>query len=112
MAEAYTVKNGDTLTGIALAKCGDAGFWKKIYFDNIGVIGDDPDFILPGQVLHINCPPHPGIVYKVKSGDSLELISKKVCGNTNWQKIYNDNKAVIGDDPDLIFPGTVLLISC
>lgn len=100
------------MTGIALAKCGDAAFWKKIWYDNYGVVGDDPDFILPGQILYIDCPPHPGIVYVVKPGDNLTLISKKVCGNENWQKIYNDNKGAIGDDPDLIFPGTVLIIKC
>ncbi|MDJ0732370.1 MAG: LysM peptidoglycan-binding domain-containing protein [Crocosphaera sp.] len=111
MASYYTVKRGDTLSGIALSQCGDASLWKKIYYDNIGVIGDDPDFILPGQVLYINCV-EPGIVYVVKSGDNLTLIAQKVCGNSDWQKIYNQNKDVIGDNPDLIFPGQVLVIRC
>jgi nucleoid-associated protein YgaU len=112
MAEKYTIKQGDTLTGIALAKCGDANTWKKIYWDNKAVIGDDPDFILPGQVLHIDCPPTPCIVYEVKLGDNLTLISKKICGNENWKKIYDDNKAAIGNDPNLIFPGQILIIRC
>ena len=50
--------------------------------------------------------------YKVKPGDNLTKIAKKICGNYNWRKIYEDNKDVIGDDPDLIFPGQVLIIKC
>jgi nucleoid-associated protein YgaU len=112
MAQQYTVKRGDTLWGIAQNLCGDGQYWKKIYYDNICVVGDDPDFILPGQVLHVDCPPTPCIVYVVKQGDNLTAIAKKICGNEDWKKIYNDNKDVIGDDPDLIFPGQVLCVRC
>lgn len=112
MAEKYTVKRGDTLWKITQQKCGDGSVWKKIYFDNRGVVGDDPDFISPGQVLLIECPPVGSIVYEVKSGDNLTSISKKICGDENWQKIYDDNKDVIGNDPDLIFPGQLLTIHC
>lgn len=108
----YTVKPGDTLWGIAQSECGDGSVWPKIYHDNKWIIGNNPNIIRPGQVLYIYCPPSPGIWYTVESGDTLEGISLKICGNKNWQKIYNDNKNVIGANPDLIFPGQVLHIVC
>ena len=107
----YKVKKGDTLWGIAQDKCGDGNAWHSIYADNINVIGNDPNFILPGQVLDVNCP-SAGTKYVVKPGDNLTVIAKKICHNSNWQKIYDQNKDVIGDDPDLIFPGQVLHITC
>ncbi|MFE2430004.1 transglycosylase family protein [Streptomyces sp. NPDC059373] len=44
----YTVKPGDTLSGIAAAH---HTAWKKLYAANRPVIGDDPNRILPGQRL-------------------------------------------------------------
>ena len=47
--------------------------------------------------------------YTVQKGDSLSKIAKKHLGDANaWKKIYEANKAVIGDDPDKIFPGQKL----
>ncbi len=46
--------------------------------------------------------------YTVKSGDNLSRIAQKY--GTTWQKIYNDNKDVIGSNPNLIRPGQVLVI--
>lgn len=48
------------------------------------------------------------IVYTVVSGDTLSKIAKKY--NTTWQKIYEDNKDVIGDNPNLIKVGQKLII--
>jgi nucleoid-associated protein YgaU len=108
----YEVQPGDTLWGIAQSQCGDGSVWPKIYHDNRWIIGNNPNLIRPGQVLYIYCPPSTGIWYTVEPGDTLEGISLKICGNKNWQKIYNDNKNVIGGNPDLIFPGQVLHIVC
>ena len=47
----YTVKGGDTLSGIA-AKYGIAD-WRTLYNANRAVIGGDPNLIRPGQVLRI-----------------------------------------------------------
>ncbi|MCT9076713.1 transglycosylase family protein [Streptomyces fulvoviolaceus] len=44
----YTVRKGDTLSGIA-ARHGTT--WKKLYAVNKAVIGGDPDVIVPGQRL-------------------------------------------------------------
>ncbi|MFB7666685.1 transglycosylase family protein [Kitasatospora sp. NPDC056138] len=46
----YTVKSGDTLSSIAAEKGLD---WKALYSDNSGVVGGDPNLILPGQVLSV-----------------------------------------------------------
>ena len=46
--------------------------------------------------------------YVVKKGDNLTKIAKKF--NTTWQKIYNKNKNIIGDNPNLIYPGQILYI--
>ena len=48
--------------------------------------------------------------YTVKSGDNLSAIARKLTGSTNWQAIYEQNKAVIGSNPNMIKPGQVLTI--
>lgn len=48
------------------------------------------------------------VFYIVKSGDTLSSIAKKY--GTTWQKIYNDNKNVIGSNPNLIKPNQKLII--
>ncbi|MEG4960311.1 MULTISPECIES: LysM peptidoglycan-binding domain-containing protein [unclassified Microcoleus] len=53
MAQSYTVKEGDTLYGIAEQFYGDGNEWEQIYLANQEVIGDNPDLILPGQQLTI-----------------------------------------------------------
>lgn len=47
-------------------------------------------------------------IYTVKIGDNLSSIAKRY--NTSWEKIYQENKEVIGDDPNLILPGQKLII--
>ena len=47
--------------------------------------------------------------YTVKKGDSLSKIAKRVYGDAQqWRRIYEANRAVIGDNPDLIHPGQAL----
>ena len=48
----YKVKKGDTLSGIAEKKLGDAGRWPEIARLNRDIV-PDPDEIVPGQVLVI-----------------------------------------------------------
>ena len=51
--------------------------------------------------------------YTVISGDSLWKIAKKVLGDgSRWYEIYtyNNNKSIIGGNPNLIYPGQVLSI--
>lgn len=47
----------------------------------------------------------------VKKGESLSLIAKQYYGDVHkWKQIYEANKAVVGDNPDLIKPGQELVI--
>ncbi|MFI9628977.1 transglycosylase family protein [Streptomyces sp. NPDC052042] len=48
--------------------------------------------------------------YTVARGDSLSAIaeSERVAGG--WQRLYAGNRDVVGDDPDLIFPGQRLIL--
>lgn len=48
--------------------------------------------------------------YTVKSGDTLSGIARKLTGSTNWRTIYEQNKGVIGSNPNMIKPGQVLTI--
>ena len=48
--------------------------------------------------------------YTVKTGDTLSGIARKLTGSTSWQAIYEQNKSVIGSNPNLIKPGQVLTI--
>ena len=49
----YTIKDGDTLSGIAGVEYGDVHMWPLIYKSNEGVLGDNPDFITPGTEIVI-----------------------------------------------------------
>ncbi len=46
-------------------------------------------------------------IYVVVKGDTLSGIAKKL-GITNWRILYNKNKDVIGNNPNLIIPGQIL----
>jgi nucleoid-associated protein YgaU len=51
--------------------------------------------------------------YTIQSGDDLSKIAQKVYGNgsdANGKKIFEANKAVIGNDPTQLRPGQVLNI--
>ena len=97
----YTVQAGDTLSGIA-SKYGTT-YQELARINNIA----NPNVIYPGQVIKING----GTVektYTVKSGDTLSGIANKY--GTTWQNIYNNNRDIIGSNPNLIKPGQVLKI--
>ncbi|CAN5229578.1 hypothetical protein BH18CHL2_BH18CHL2_06230 [soil metagenome] len=47
--------------------------------------------------------------YTVQSGDTLSDIAQDQLGSASkWREIYEANKDAIGDNPDLIQPGTEL----
>ena len=49
--------------------------------------------------------------YTVKSGDSLSAIAQKFYGNAGeWDVIYQANKRIIGDNPNMIQVGQTLKI--
>ncbi|WP_329531148.1 LysM peptidoglycan-binding domain-containing M23 family metallopeptidase [Streptomyces sp. NBC_01450] len=48
--------------------------------------------------------------YSVKAGDWLAKIAERQHVSGGWQKLYSDNRQVIGGDPSLIHPGLKLTI--
>jgi len=53
----------------------------------------------------------PGSKYTVLQGDTLSSIAEKVYGNSNeWHEIYIANTQVIGNNPNVLSPGTALYI--
>lgn len=48
----------------------------------------------------------------VAPGDTLSKLAARHCGTGSWQGIYQDNRAVVGGNPNLIYPGQQLVINC
>ena len=101
----YTVKRGDTLSKIAVAQDVDGG-WQALYAENKSVVGSNPNLIFPGQKLSL-----PAVKYVVKKGDYLTKIASTLGVEGGWKALYDKNKDVIGDNPNLIEPGMVLVVS-
>lgn len=102
----YIVVKGDTLSGIA--KRYGTTYQKLAEYNGI----KNPNIIYIGQKIIIpgsnGKPATNEIAYIVKAGDNLSKIAKAY--NTTWQKIYNDNKNIIGGNPNRIYPGQRLII--
>ena len=53
----------------------------------------------------------PEQTYTIESGDTLATIAQKFYGDSSqWRKIYDANRAAIGDNPDAVKVGTQLRI--
>jgi LysM repeat protein len=104
----YVIQPGDTLAGIA-ARFGVRGGWPALYAANRPVIGPDPSVIDPGIVLVL---PGRGAVtrYRVAAGDTLSGIASGLAVRGGWPALYAANRRVVGPDPGLIRPGTVLTV--
>ncbi|WP_407565322.1 transglycosylase family protein [Streptomyces sp. 184] len=50
-----------------------------------------------------------GFYYEVREGDTLDDIARRH-GAESWQQVYEENKSVVGADPDLIQPGQKLKV--
>jgi LysM repeat protein len=104
----YAVRPGDTLSGIA-ARFAVRGGWPALYAANRPLIGSDPDVIRPGTVLVL-----PGRMvparYTVAAGDTLAGIAAVFAVRGGWPALYAANRRVIGPDPNVIRPGTVLTV--
>ncbi|WP_432001245.1 peptidoglycan DD-metalloendopeptidase family protein [Streptomyces sioyaensis] len=67
----------------------------------------------PARVRPHVTPPSKAGTYRVQPGDTLYDITKVRTRNTaldNWKPLYEANKAVVGDNPDLIYPGQVFTL--
>lgn len=106
----YTVKAGDTLTGIAARELGDDRRWTEIYLLNRKDIRD-PNRIFPGQVFLMPPKQPTGPIPRlhiVVRGDTLSRIAQRHLGNADrWPEILRLNRDII-DNPDVIIPGQVL----
>lgn len=100
----YVVKKGDTL--IKIASKYNMSYKTLATFNNI----NDANKIYVGQIIKI--PKNDEVImpstYIVKKGDTLIKIAKKY--NMNWKELYELNKNVIGNNPNLIKIGMVLKI--
>lgn len=95
----YTVRAGDTLSGIGVRFGVD---WREIVTAN-GIV--DPGLIYPGQRLTI--PGAEAVTYTVKPGDSLWKIAKEYLGvGIRYDEILKAN----GMTEAVIYPGDILLI--
>lgn len=98
----YTVKAGDTLSGIAAAH---GTSWQELQRIN-GLA--NPNLIFPGQVLKLpggGKPAPAKRTYTVRAGDNLSSIAARY--GTSWQSLAQKNGL---SNPNLIFPGQVLKI--
>ena len=107
-AARYVVQPGDTLSGIA-ARFAVRGGWPALYAANRPLIGPDPDLIRAGTVLVLPGQRAPSR-YRVVPGDTLAAIAAALAVRGGWPALYAANRRVIGPDPDLIRPGTVLTV--
>lgn len=109
----YNVERGDYLWKISGKKdiYADPYQWMRIYSYNREQI-KDPDLIYPKQVFKIHRESGPN-EYLVSKGEYLAKISgaASALGDpTKWRQIYEANKDIVGDDPNKIYPYTVLRI--
>jgi LysM repeat protein len=107
-ATRYVVQPGDTLSGIA-ARFAVRGGWPALYAANRSLIGSDPNIIHSGTVLVLSGRPLPAR-YTVVAGDTLAGIAAVLAVPGGWEALYAANKRVVGPDPNLIRPGTVLRV--
>jgi LysM repeat protein len=107
-ASRYAVRPGDTLSGIA-ARFAVRGGWPALYAANRPLIGSDPNTIRPGTVLVLPGRMAP-VRYTVAAGDTLAGIAAVFAVRGGWPALYAANRRVIGPDPNVIRPGTVLTV--
>ena len=117
-------EKGDTLWGLAEAHLGDGFRWQEIAELNKGRVMPDGrtfnnprsiepgwELLLPADAINLpgdQTPANPGQTV-VEPGDTLSGISAET-DIENWRDLYAANKDVIGDNPDLIYPGQVLVL--
>ncbi|MGH8866465.1 MAG: LysM peptidoglycan-binding domain-containing protein [Actinomycetes bacterium] len=108
----HVVVSGDTLSGVA-ARFDVRGGWKALYRENRRAIGPDPDVVLPGTALLVpvggGAAARPQI-HRVASGDTLSGVAARFDVRGGWKALYRANHHVVGQDPDVLRPGTLLTL--
>lgn len=118
----YVVESGDTFAAIAEKTYGDERYWVDIAQANPTV---DPKRLKIDQVLQLPTidevtradikPPSSDrageIRYTVRPGDNLSVIAQQYYGDPNaWRTIFNANREALGNNPDAIEAGKVLVV--
>jgi LysM repeat protein len=104
----YVVQPGDTLSAIA-AQFAVLGGWPALYRANQARLGPDPNVIHAGTVLVLPDKTRP-FRYTVRPGDTLSGIAAALVVPGGWPALYAANHQVIGTNPGVIEPGTVLIV--
>jgi nucleoid-associated protein YgaU len=123
----HIVKQGETLGQIAQNELGTASRWQEIVKLNPGV---EPERLRPGMKLKLPAAgpakpgsgtpalakdtgdgtAKPGSTYKVRRGETLQTIAKKVYGKqSRWPEIWVANLAQL-DSPDDLAPDMVITL--
>jgi nucleoid-associated protein YgaU len=117
----HVVQAGETLSGITQQYYGseNANRWIELHAYNRKVIGESPDLLAPGTELEIPALDEllnyrPGLqTHVVQPGESLSTIARLYYGaeqGAHWITLYNNNRATIGEDPNLLSAGMELII--
>ncbi len=115
---------GDTLWGLAEKHLGDGFRWQELAdlnqgrgmadgrtFNNPRNIEPGWELLLPADATNLPGDQTPETEHVVTPGETLTGITEETTGDPdNWQALYEANKDVIGSDPDLIYPGQVLVL--
>ncbi len=108
----YNVEKGDYLWRISGKKdiYADPYQWMRLYSYNRDQI-KDPDLIYPNQTFKVQREVGPD-EYLVARGDSFRKIANAMGAGdpAMWRKIYEANKDIVGDNPNQLYPHTVLRI--
>ncbi len=117
----YTVRRGDTLSGIAARLTGESAAWPRIVERHNAAVPtmadldpiSDPDRILVGQGILVpweSDGDREGWLYHVQRGDTLWGIATRFYGDgRQWPRITPRPPAVL-DDPGRILPGWMLFV--
>ena len=118
-----TVMRLDSLWSIAERVLGDGDRWPEIAALNEGrVMKDGATFlaaahIRPGWQLRVPTGDSQDVgegaeyTYQVDPGDTLSEIAADELGSVEaWPRLYAANKQLLGPDPDLIYPGQVIVL--
>ncbi|HSF26183.1 MAG TPA: transglycosylase family protein [Actinomycetes bacterium] len=122
----YTVRSGDTLSGIA-AKLRAPGGWKALWKANQALIGANPNLlrvgtslVVPGRAASTPAPakasppartPAPSTTqgtYTVRTGDTLSRIAARAHVSGGWRALWQANRDTIGTNPNFLRVGTHL----
>src|ERR1700755_852722 len=79
---------------------------KQKLWDEYGRL--DPEYRSGDMVLDVTAPDAAETTYTVQAGDNLSKIGAH--HKVSWHAIYEANKELIGDNPDMIHPGQELKI--